>query len=102
MKRRGNINHTCIANQIQRTPSLLGIFSDSILQQKEHFSAYVFEDEAYELLQTNPELKSAFEQKKANDIEFAKDSYAQLDFIYHQSSHYEKTHRVYPVGRVFK
>jgi len=77
-------------------------YFDSILQQKEHFSAYVFEDEAWELLQTNPELKSAFEQKKANDIEFAKDSYAQLDFIYHQSSHYEKTHRVYPVGRLIR
>ena len=75
-------------------------YFDSILQQKEHFSSYVFEDRAWELLQKDADLKAAFEKKKSEDAEFAKDSYAQLDFIYHHSSHYEKTHRVYPVGRV--
>ena len=74
-------------------------YFDSILQQKEHFSAYVFEDRAYELLQSDAELKKAFEDKKENDPDFAKDSNAQLDYIYHHSPHYEKTHRVYPVGR---
>jgi hypothetical protein len=74
-------------------------YFDSILQQKEHFSAYVFEDRAYELLQSDSELKKAFEDKKENDPGFAKDSNAQLDYIYHHSPHYEKTHRVYPVGR---
>ena len=75
-------------------------YFDSILQQKEHFSSYVFEDRAWELLQNDPALKTAFEKKKSEDAEFAKSSYAQLDFIYHHSPHYEKTHRVYPVGRV--
>ncbi len=74
-------------------------YFDSILQQKEHFSAYVFEDRAWELLQSDAELKKAFEDKKENDPDFAKDSNAQLDYIYHHSPHYEKTHRVYPVGR---
>ena len=77
-------------------------YFDSILQQKEHFSAYVFEDRAYELLQTDASLKKAFEDKKSTDVEFAKDSRAQLDFIYHHSPHYEKTHRVYPVGKVMR
>ncbi len=76
-------------------------YFDSILQQKEHFSAYVFEDRAYELLQSDAELKKAFEDKKENEPEFAKNSNTQLDYIYHHSPHYEKTHRVYPVGRKF-
>ncbi len=75
-------------------------YFDSILQQKEHFSAYVFEDRAWELLQNDASLKAAFEKKKMEDEEFAKNSYQQLDFIYHHSPHYEKTHRVYPVGRM--
>jgi len=75
-------------------------FFDSILQQKEHFSAYVFEDLAWDLLQVDGELKKLFEDKKGSDADFAKNPDAQLDFIYHLSPHYEKTHRVYPVGRV--
>ena len=75
-------------------------YFDSILQQKEHFSAYVFEDRAWELLQNDAALKASFEKKKSKDEEFAKSSYQQLDFIYHHSPHYEKTHRVYPVGRM--
>ena len=77
-------------------------FFDSILQQKEHFSAYVFEDLAWELLQSGSALKSKFEEKKSTDAEFAKDADAQLNFIYRHSPHYEKTHRVYPVGRVME
>ena len=74
-------------------------YFDSILQQKEHFSAYVFEELALEILEKNLELREVFQNKKTSDPEFAKDSYAQLDFIYHHSNHYEKTHRVYPIGR---
>ena len=45
-------------------------YFDSMLQMKEGFSAYVFEDEALEILNNNPELKSKFEEKKNNDEEF--------------------------------
>lgn len=75
-------------------------FFDGILMQKEHFSAYVFEDLAAEYLAKNPDLKTALEQKKRDDPEFAKDGYAQLNFVYERTPHYEPTHNLYPVGRL--
>lgn len=75
-------------------------FFDSILQQKEGFSPYVWEDQAKELLMKNEALKSAFETKKATEPEFAKSWYAQLDWLHKQSNHYETTHMQYPVYRV--
>ena len=75
-------------------------FFDAILQQKEYFSAYVFEDRAVELLRTDPDLKRRFEAAKAADAELAKDGRAQLNWIYRHSPHYEPTHRRYPVARV--
>lgn len=42
-------------------------FFDTILQQKEGFSAYVFEDIAKEILDNNPQLKSEFEAKRAEN-----------------------------------
>lgn len=77
-------------------------FFDGILMQKEHFSSYVFEDIAEELLKKDPDLAKRLQQKKENDSEFAKNTYAQLDFIYKNSPYYEYTHNLYPVGRVMK
>jgi len=74
-------------------------FFDGILMQKEHYSAYVFEDLAAEYLNNDPELKATFEAKKLADSAFAENARAQLDFIYKNSAHYERTHRVYPVAR---
>lgn len=75
-------------------------FFDSVLQQKEHFSPYVFEDMAKKMLDENEELRQKFEQKKQNNSEFASDSYAQLDWLHKQSAHYEKAHLRYPVFRL--
>ncbi|WP_372918157.1 M14 family metallopeptidase [Salegentibacter sp.] len=75
-------------------------FFDPILQQKEGFSPYVFEDEAKELLDNDSELKEEFEEKKRNDLEFANNSYAQLSWLHKNSKHYEKSHLRYPVFRV--
>lgn len=74
-------------------------FFDSILMQKEHFSAYVFEDVAAELIAEDAKLRAAFEAKKSGDEVFAEDAHAQLNWIYLQSPHYERTHQVYPVAR---
>ncbi len=74
-------------------------FFDSVLQQKEHFSAYVFEDIAQQMLHEQPELKKEFQAKKA-DPAFAKSAYAQLNWIYQQSPHYEASHLRYPVFRL--
>ncbi|MCD0464729.1 M14 family metallopeptidase [Flavobacterium sp. ENC] len=75
-------------------------FFDPILQQKEHYSEYVFEDTAAKLLKDNPALKSELESKKQNDAEFAKNPEAQLEWIYKHSAYYEKAHLQYPVYRV--
>jgi hypothetical protein len=75
-------------------------FFDSILQQKEGFSPYVFEDSAVEFLEENPEIKEEFEELKREDREFAGDSYGQLRWIYERSGHKETSHLRYPVFRV--
>ncbi|WP_299313864.1 M14 family metallopeptidase [uncultured Aquimarina sp.] len=76
-------------------------FFDTILQQKEGFSPYVWEDKASELLKSDQKLKQKFEEKK-KDSAFAKNWYAQLDWIHKQSENYEKAHMRYPIYRILK
>jgi hypothetical protein len=75
-------------------------FFDTILQQKEGFSPYVFEDTAIQLLKQNSVLKTAFEIKKNSDKAFASNWYAQLNWIFKRSNHYENAHMQYPVYRI--
>jgi hypothetical protein len=76
-------------------------FFDSILQQKEGFSAYVFEDYASEFLSKNKDVNEEFQLIKNNDSLFRKSPYMQLQWIFKQSPLYEKAHLRYPVFRVF-
>ena len=75
-------------------------FFDAILQQKEGYSAYVFEDLAADLLQKDAKLKATFEAKKAAEPDFSANGKAQLDWIYKNSAYYEPSHNVYPVYRI--
>lgn len=75
-------------------------FFDGILGMKEHFSAYVFEDTAAELLKKSPELRQKLEDAKAKNPELGKNAGAQLEFVYKNSDYYEKTHLRYPVARL--
>ena len=75
-------------------------FFDTLLQQKEGYSDYVFEDTAAQLLKDNTNLKSEFEDLKAKDPAFNKNPEAQLDWIYKHSDYYEKAHLNYPVYRI--
>lgn len=75
-------------------------FFDAILQQKEWFSSYVFEDLADSLLKADAKLRTDFIAKKETDSAFAKDEFAQLYFIYQRSPYFEKTYRRYPVLRI--
>ncbi len=75
-------------------------FFDAILQQKEGFSPYVWEDKALELLNNNEKLRIAFNAKKQSDKAFTNNWYAQLDWVHKQSEYYEKAHLQYPVYRV--
>jgi len=77
-------------------------FFDSILAQKEHFSAYVFEDVAAELLRKDASLKQKLEERKKSDEAFAKNGAAQLEFIYKNSPYSEKSYLRYPVYRLQK
>lgn len=75
-------------------------FFDSILQMKEYYSAYVFEDLASELLNTDTDLKKRFDDKRNSDDKFKNSGDAQLEWIYKNSPYYEKTHMEYPVYRL--
>lgn len=77
-------------------------YFDAILQQKEGFSPYVFEDIALEILQDSLEMKAQFLLKKEMDSIFAGDWYAQLDWIYKRSKYYEQEHLQYPIYRILK
>jgi hypothetical protein len=75
-------------------------FFDSILSQKEGYSAYVFEDIAAQLLQKDESLRQKLEAKKKADDAFAKNGAAQLNFIYQNSPYFEPTFNRYPVARL--
>ena len=76
-------------------------FFDTILQQKEGYSAYVFEDIAADILGENPVIKKRFEDKLKKEEAFAKNPRAQLEFVYKNSLHYEKAHLQLPVFKIF-
>ncbi|MHB1146177.1 MAG: M14 family metallopeptidase [Lutibacter sp.] len=76
-------------------------FFDTILEQKEHFSSYVFEDIAEKLLMENTALKELLNQKMIADKDFAESPEAQLDFVYKNSPYYEEAHLKLPVYKVF-
>jgi hypothetical protein len=75
-------------------------FFDTILGQKEGFSDYVFEDTAVELLKRDQELKKKLEERSTTDTAFAKNRFAQLNFVYQNSPYYEPSHMEYPVYRL--
>jgi hypothetical protein len=75
-------------------------FFDAILQQKEGYSAYRWEDLAAAWLKDHPEVREKLEEKKKSDPSFAQDAEAQLEFVYKHSVYYEPAHLRYPVYRV--
>jgi hypothetical protein len=75
-------------------------FFDTILQQKEGYSSYVFEDLAKQILYENPTLKQEFEAKKQTDKAFAENGGDQLYWVYKHSKYFEKEFMRYPVFRV--
>ncbi len=75
-------------------------FFDAILQQKEWYSDYRWNDIALNFLNDHPKLKKEFEEKKSNDNKFAKNILAQLMWIYLKSPYFEKAYRRYPVYRI--
>lgn len=74
-------------------------FFDSVLQQKEHFSDYVFEDVAAALLREHPALRQELEAAKAADPALAASGAAQLEWVYQHSPYREAGYCRYPVRR---
>jgi len=78
-------------------------FFDSVLDRKESFSDYVFEDEAERLLAAEPELCRRFEAWKGEHPERLHDQQAVLGFIFlHSKRHAEPEWRLYPVLRLLE
>lgn len=77
-------------------------FFDAILQQKEGYSEYVFEDLANDFLNKNPDLRAKLEQKKKEDKKFSENPEAQLDWVHKNSPYYEKAHLHYSIYRILK
>jgi hypothetical protein len=73
-------------------------FFNSVLERKEAFSAYVFEDTALAMLRDEPELAAAFAQWKTDHPALLADPQAVLGFIFaHGRRHAEAGWRRYPV-----
>lgn len=78
-------------------------FFDSVLNRKEGFSDYVYEDEAEQLLATEPGLRQHFEAWKATHPELLGDPQAVLGCIFSASRrHAEPGWRRYPVLRLLE
>lgn len=75
-------------------------FFDAILQQKEGYSNYRWEDVAADYLNSHPNLQQQLEEKKKTDPKFAESANAQLDFVYKHSPYYEPAHLRYPIYRI--
>jgi hypothetical protein len=73
-------------------------FFNSVLEKKENFSDYVFEDTAAQMLRDEPALRLKFEQWKLSHPELLSDGEAVLGFLFaHGQRHREPEWRRYPV-----
>jgi hypothetical protein len=75
-------------------------FFDAILQQKEGYSNYRWEEVAAEWLKQNPELKKQLDAKKAAEPDFAKNAGQILNWVYRNSPYFEPSYMRYPVYRI--
>lgn len=74
-------------------------FFNSVLERKEHFSAYVFEDLALDILKKNPALKEQMDDyfSKNSDLNTPENK---LEYIYLHSGYAEPEKGIYPIYRV--
>ena len=74
-------------------------FFDSVLQQKEYFSAYVFEETAQTMVEEDPDWMDRLDAlREANSEKGTSMGHrAQLDVLYKASPHFEGTSNRYPV-----
>lgn len=75
-------------------------FFDGILNNKEWYSAYNYEDIAAAYLKEHPPLQADLERKRQSDTAFAGNAAAQLTFIFNQSPYKDPDFMRYPVFRI--
>ncbi|MFZ6657018.1 M14 family zinc carboxypeptidase [Undibacterium sp. TJN19] len=76
-------------------------FFNSVLEKKEAYSDYVFEDTASEILAAEPEVKKAFEAWKHTHPDLLGNQQAVLDFIFSACQRFKEPEwRRYPVLRL--
>jgi hypothetical protein len=77
-------------------------FFDEILQQKEWYSAYVFEPYAKKMLEDDPELRKEYEYQMSINQQFAQNGDQRLYWLYQKSPFYESEHNKLPILRIFE
>lgn len=75
-------------------------FFDPILEQREYYSSYGFEENALRYLNENPEFRKQWEEAIKNDTAMAKNHRAQLGYIYDNTEWADNVTKKYPVLRV--
>jgi hypothetical protein len=74
-------------------------FFNSVLEQKEHFSPYIFEETAAAMLKADPALREKmedyFQKNPASDTPENR-----LNYLYQRSKFVEKTKGLYPIYRI--
>lgn len=79
---------------------LLWGFFDAIFEQKEYADSYVMEKLAREMIARDKALLDEFEKKKREDIGFAANPSAMLDWFYHRSPYWDERKDIYPIGKI--
>ncbi len=74
-------------------------FFHAILSRTEYAEEYVLEPLARRMLESDPELAAAFQERLAADPAFAADPQARLAWFYERTPYYDAEWRLYPVGR---
>jgi hypothetical protein len=75
-------------------------YFDAILQQKEGYSNYRWEEVAAEWLRNNPALRAQLEAKKKAEPAFAQNANQILQWVYQNSPYFEPGYMRYPIYRL--
>ncbi len=73
---------------------------NNAFERKEYMEAYVAEDVARDMLAKDAKLKQEFELRLKNDLAFARDPQARLEFFARRHSSWDDRYNLYPVMRV--
>jgi hypothetical protein len=74
-------------------------FFNAHFEQKEYMERYVAEQIARQMLQKDPELAKAFNEKLSADAAFASDPAARLEFFLQRHESWDSRYNLYPIYR---